>query len=486
MKTSNFLLGLSLLTLGLSTLFASPKIDTSSHRVKTKICVPYQKIGTLLQKDVSRTKNNLTVGCETLDRDYADYDSYKEYLPSLGVKKIRLQGGWAKTEKVKGVYDFAWLDHIINDARARGLTVWLQTSYGNPIYKGGGTPFLKGGMPNSSEGIAAWNNWVDAMAKRYAGKVEWEMWNEPDINKNTTKLATVENNIRTAEIIRKHDPNAKIAALALAKLGAEHLEEYLKILKEKNKMDIFDWVSYHGYEYRPENSYKDVEAMREVLKKYSDKVILRQGENGAPSKGFLGGALTKHNWTELTQGKWDLRRMLGDWGRGIDTSVFSISDMRYAATDAIKIINVKGLLETDENNKVVKIKIAFYAVQNLASIFDILDNRKGDFIASDSYTKDILCAFAYEDNETKKPSFVMWFGDTIPSNMNATMPVDVKLKGGATIKEPVWVDILTGGVYKIPADDVSRDGDTLLVKNLPLYDSPIVVVDKSMVDFLEN
>ena len=59
--------------------------------------------------------------------------------------------------------------------------------------------------------------------------------------------------------------------------------------------------------------------------------------------------------------------MLGDHGRGIWTSCFTISDMHYAATDFIKMLNVKGLLETDEKHNVVKIKTAYYAVQNLVS-----------------------------------------------------------------------------------------------------------------------
>ena len=84
-------------------LLATPKVDTSNDRVKTKIVAPYKKLGVLKPKNVSQTKNNITVGCETLDRDYANYDCYKEYLTHLGARKIRLQGGWAKTEKQKGV-----------------------------------------------------------------------------------------------------------------------------------------------------------------------------------------------------------------------------------------------------------------------------------------------------------------------------------------------------------------------------------------------
>ena len=148
----------------------------SEGRVKTNLAVPYEAIGVLSPKSIHEVKNDLTLGCEVLDRDYADYHQYKEYIVPLGLKKIRLQAGWAKTEKIKGVYDFAWLDSIINDAVGRGIKIWLQASYGNPIYEGGGTPYLKGGWPTSEEGKTAWNRWVEAMALHYKGKVyEWEI-----------------------------------------------------------------------------------------------------------------------------------------------------------------------------------------------------------------------------------------------------------------------------------------------------------------------
>jgi hypothetical protein len=51
-----------------------------------------------------------SVGCETLDRDQARFSVYKDCVGELGVKHARLQSGWAKCEKQKGVYDFAWLD----------------------------------------------------------------------------------------------------------------------------------------------------------------------------------------------------------------------------------------------------------------------------------------------------------------------------------------------------------------------------------------
>ena len=64
--------------------------------------------------------SNWTLGCETLDRDFADFEQYKRFLAPLGIKTIRLQAGWAKCEKEKGKYDFAWLDNIIDYARSQG------------------------------------------------------------------------------------------------------------------------------------------------------------------------------------------------------------------------------------------------------------------------------------------------------------------------------------------------------------------------------
>ena len=43
-----------------------------------------------------------SIGCETLDRDFADFDQFKDYFVELGIGYARLQSGWAKTEKEKG------------------------------------------------------------------------------------------------------------------------------------------------------------------------------------------------------------------------------------------------------------------------------------------------------------------------------------------------------------------------------------------------
>jgi len=122
-----------------------------------------------------------SLGCETLDRDLADWDAYEGYLKPLGIKRIRLQGGWAKTEKEKGVYDFRWLDHIIDSAHELGLVVCLETSYGNRLYEPRAGLGPGGVLPKGEETLKAWDAWVEAMVKHYAPKGVNE-WMRPRFN----------------------------------------------------------------------------------------------------------------------------------------------------------------------------------------------------------------------------------------------------------------------------------------------------------------
>ena len=129
------------------------RLDMSANRVKTPLKVDLPRIGTLRPRSSTEIKaSNWTIGCETLDRDFAKFDAYKEFLAPLGCKTLRLQGGWHKCEKVRGVYDFAWLDAPVDFARAHGIGVILETSYGNKLYPGGGGQDLSCGFPTSEEG----------------------------------------------------------------------------------------------------------------------------------------------------------------------------------------------------------------------------------------------------------------------------------------------------------------------------------------------
>ena len=99
--------------------------------------------------------SNWSIGAETMDRDYTVYANWKKYLGPLGVKKARIQSGWAKTEQKRGQYDWAWVDEIVLDMVNQGVEPWVCLCYGNPIYPGGGDIGLGGGLVASEEALQA-------------------------------------------------------------------------------------------------------------------------------------------------------------------------------------------------------------------------------------------------------------------------------------------------------------------------------------------
>ncbi len=451
-------------------------IDTSEGRVKTPLQIAMPYIGTIKTRNTKQiTTSHITVGCETLDRNLADWDNYKMYLPALGVKKIRLQAGWAKCEKVKGVYNWQWLDSIIDFAAANGLQPWLETSYGNPIYAGGGGTGLLNSLMKSDEAYTAWDRWVEALVTRYKGRVqEWEIWNEPDHHlQNNSPEIIAGLNIRTAEIIKKIQPDARIAGLAFASnRNTEYLDRFLKVIADKGKLSLFEWLSYHSYDFRPEDAYSDekVFALQKVIAKYSSTLKLRQGENGAPSTYIPSYALSNLYWTEYTQAKYDLRRLLGDLGHDIETSVFTIIDIWYKP-----VLNTKGLIQSDTTMMAIRPKVAYYAVQNLAAIFD------GDMVLNKNFSfkqegNESMSVYGFQHKKTGQSIVALWLDGAGVSNLFATKPAEFTVQN-CSFKKPVWVDIITGKVYRIPSSQWKRNGGVSSF-TIPVYDSPVLIAEE--------
>jgi hypothetical protein len=456
---------------------AGPALDRSPARALTPLEPGLRQIGTLAARGAEPpAASNWTLGCETLDRDFADYAQYKEYLVPLGIQTIRLQGGWAKTEKVKGVYDFTWLDAIIDDARGRGLNILLETDYGNPNYEGGGGWDLAGGFPTSPAGLAAWDRWVEAMAVRYKGKVrDWAMWNEPDINKQHTPVDIAAFNIRTAEIIKRVIPEARIAGLSLASSSPKLLEDCLKALAAKGKVDLFHWFIYHGYAFNPDSSYQNVEDLKATLARYSSTAKMRQGENGCPSERATKFALSNHPWTEFSQAKWDLRRMLGDLGHDVESAVFTICDFNHTGRE----INRKGLLRATADKRVEKIKLAYYSVQNVVSVFDATLARVKEPAVAVMYPK-ATASFAYRHVTSGKVLVALWDSSGTPDDSAVTRPAHVVLHG-LRIAEPVWVDLVSGRVYDVPRDRVHIAEGFTIFRDVPVYDAPVLIAERALV-----
>ena len=416
-----------------------------------------------------------SVGGETMDRDYTVYANWKDHVEALGIKRIRLQSGWAKTEKQKGKYDFQWMDDIVFDLQRKGVKPWISLSYGNPVYKGGGGTRLGAQLPTSGEAYKAWRDYIAATVNRYKEVVnEWEIWNEPDSHNSDELYGKLL--LESGKLIKSIQPEAQIIGLAIAGIRPEWAEKVLQYLKKRNGLQYVDMVSYHPYNKNPDDSYPEVQKLQEVVLKYSENIRIFQGENGAPSEFRKTKALRNYAWTELSQAKWALRRMLGDLGRDIPSSYFSMVDMKYPDE-----INRKGLLLIDEDKKVIRRKHAYFALQHLASVFDNKLQRIADY----PYQKNTyhgMSVFAYRTEGTGQQVVTIWFDENIPSDHNSTTAVDFTFPEGQ-VENPVYVDLRTGRVYDITERHWRTEGQIHYFYAIPVYDSPILIADRSAVSF---
>ncbi|MBC7828311.1 MAG: hypothetical protein H7122_11245 [Chitinophagaceae bacterium] len=449
---------------------------------KAQSKMTWKEIGSLKTRDAKDIKSSTwSIGGETLDRDYTDYQSYKKYLGPLGAKRIRLQGGWSKCEKIKGVYEFAWLDSVIPDAASRGVYPWVELSYGNPIYEGGGEAKLAGHIPTSAEALNAWDDWVKAMVNRYKDQVpEWEVWNEPDLNPKHTGEDIGEFYLRTAKIVRSIQPEARLIALGMASVTKlEFVKDFMEHLKQNNGLDYIDILTYHGYSHNPDESYPKIEILRQLVWSYKPSIIFMQGENGAPStpKEVTIGALRDKDWSELTQAKWDLRRMLGDHGRGIATNLFTISDIHYAPGDHMVGVNTKGLLKTNHDKTIERPKLAYKAAQHVFTLFD--DNLKLDSMVHLESSAQNQSYFSYAHKTNGSSIITIWQNEGRPADVYDTKATTLTVEGGQ-FKNPVFVDLITGKIYELPKTTWTKQGKKYIFKELLVPDYPVLIADAKL------
>jgi hypothetical protein len=473
-----------LLALLASVSSAYPVIDDTPTRVQTTLSVDMPLVGTLRPKSVGQiSASRWTLDCGGMDREHADWGAVREYIVPLGIARIRQQGGWARSEKDPGKFDFAWLDRVVFDAKRMGVAVWMELSYGNPAYPGGGGRTLAAGLPTSNGGLAAWDRWVERMAKRYKGVVrDWCVWNEPDIkHAKNDPVSAAGFAIRTAEIVKREIPDASIAAFALTRARADFVEPLVKELKRLGKEHLFTSIAYHHYNANPDDGYEGVEECRSIIAKNTPNLKLWEGEGGTWSEWGGAGALRRMHWTETSQAKYDLRRSLGDLGHGDDTSVFHICDLEYRTSGFHDGLVRYGLLKTTgqaDGFRVLKVKTAYYAVQNAVSVFnDDLISLAGEGTAEISGFKRGV-AYEWRHRESGLPVVVFWDAANVPGNNFTTKLVEVSVSA-PPLSDPVWVDLFTGNAYSIPAKRVKKDGKRT-VYTVPAYDSPAFVADRSI------
>jgi hypothetical protein len=453
-------------------------VAVGETKAKAHRCVTWEKFkaaGPALKQIgwiVSRTSKDIpsspwSIGCETLDRDYAKFSVYKDYVGELGAKHARLQSGWAKTEKEKGKYDFDWLDYHVKGLAEQGVRPWICLCYGNPIY--GSTINLGSGLApvvHSEEALAAWLKYVETTVTRYQASVnEWEIWNEPcGQGKDYAVLV-----LKTAALIKKIQPAAAVLVTAITD---KDRQDVLDALKAANSLDLVDFWAYHPYVTNPDTSYKWVEESQKLLATYSPKYKLYQGEVGCPAILEWTHALSDYPWTEYSQAKWNLRRMAGDRVRNIPCNVFTMIDLKYT-----NMQQSFGMIRSNLLLQFIYKRPTFYAVQHMMGFFDDAVKAVG-LLECETAAKRKPTAAGFEKAGTSVA--LLWYGDKVPSDELALEPADLTIKG-ATFKDPVYVEMITGKVFELAPGSWASEGGNTRLAQVPLWDSPVMLAERAQV-----
>ena len=441
-----------------------------------------RKIGTLKRKtSLEIARSRVSIGFECVDRELIRPEMCYDAIGNSGIKWARVQTGWFRTEKTRGVYDFAWLDDMVDQLLARGVEPWFNVGFGNRLYMPD-TPFFSsvGCVPilYGEETAEAWKAFVTALGRHYRGRVRYyEIWNEGDIRHfwypgepDGARLAELVS--LTGRIIRREVPGALIGTCTSA--GVK--EEYLHALFHALEPGELDFYCLHNYDRCPEHGphaglYR---ASKEALLAAGHThTVLWMGEGGHASWHPEGHwEVREGGGSEHRQAVWQLRRFLLDLNEGTElTSFFQIADMRERAyektSSVIKLPAAQGIL----NGKVYTPKKSYETISRLAVLLS--DGVKSTDAAArvESGSAEEICTVSYLRHG--RPCFAYWqavpLEEERPVRDRCRMAFDEPSAAGR-----VLIDPLDGHVFDI------AEGD-----ELPLGEVPLIVCDKDQYDIDE-
>ena len=464
------------------------------------------------RKSTDIASSRFGVGFETLDRQMWDANQAWPVINDLGVKWARVQTGWARTEKQPGVYEFGWLDEIVDKLIERGVAPWLSISFGNPLYTETDNPAGRGFPPiHTQTERQAWQKYVGALVEHFRNRVtHYEVWNEPDLTSFwlcQPKAADYVDLVRlTAGPLREKQPDAKLIGGAIAWGMTVWSLKFLEDCMKAGLHELVDIITYHGYKSIPErHSAQELPAFQHVLNKYKPSLIYWQGEAGVqsyvPEKAKGVGALSTMKSSEDIQARMLLRRTLLELNNNAAmSSYFHMADFAHYAE--FKETFHYGLVRLVDGSP----KPAFYALQTLATLLcDPMEPALGRTschmsILSDTDDPRATKANTWHSNFVcgDVPVHAWWIpesveADPVIQSAEMTYWIDEDLR----LENPVIIDPVTQHVYSVTWDmdkrtcaetwmdpDPAAEG-VRVFKPLPVSNSPLLMTDRSAVEILE-
>lgn len=446
----------------------------------------------------------LGIGFEKLDRNMFDPHKAYDWVGALGVKWARIQSGWARTEKQKGVYDFEWLDDVVENLTSRGLEPWMCLCYGNALYTPEAAEYFGAvGFPpvRNEEEKEAWANYVRAVVERYLGKIRYyEVWNEPEgggswkydeSGRDYGKFVS-----ETAKIVKSVSSDLKVIGGSVYRYELSYINDALSEMYK----DI-DAVSYHEYTTDEREVAEKSAAFLSLAKSYIPDAEIIQGESGSQSHSFGAGALCNCGWTPRKQAKQLLRHTVADLITDVKfTSYFACVDMVEALgtrnQDGFSSKNngYFGVLEAELDNTgfskgEYRPKPSYYAFQHTASMLgdaepctlpilfskyrNINSGEISPWVRGFDLERHDIISSGFQSKGGMK-AFVYWNpSELLTTEYEGTVSMQIAMLP----KELHLVDFMDGAVYTLPDDMVEDMGSgCYFIHHLPIKDYPMALV----------
>ena len=455
-----------------------------------------KKIGTLKTYKSSEIEDSIvSIGFECLDRKLFNPERCYGPLAESGVKYARVQTGWAVCETERGVYDFKWLDDIVDKLIAGGIKPWFNVGFGNPLYMPNvPNPTAVGCVPlyYGDEATNAWLSFVGALTRHFASRIkEYEIWNESDMKQfwypnNPDADAYARLISITGRVIRENQPDARIGANT-----ASSYFDYVGRLAELLNVGELDFYCLHKYSVFPELEW--FEKVREIgrqFKRRGHNIKLWMGEGGYPSwfpKGHWMHPYPDNDGSERQQAVYQLRRYFQDASLGLErSSFFQMVDMwerpYEKAQEVLKKPAAQGILNGITYTK----KQAYYTISRLGTLLsgavEPLDAFFDYKLEGASRTETVsVQRFCFK--RKNKPMYVYY----LPTDIQKEVDVDYKFSfytlahDVEPIESPVLIDPYNGNVYEIESP---RFWQGIAATGLPIAEYPLIICDCSMYEII--
>jgi hypothetical protein len=291
-------------------------------------------------------------GSSILYNSAADNDRELDAVALTNASWLRVEINWYRIEKSRGVFDWGYLDHIVDAARARNLKVLGMIAFTPDWAREPGTFFTA--PPVNAADFA---QFAVAVVQRYHDRVsDWEIWNEPNYplfwGRSSTDAAGYTELLKAAySAIKTVQPDSTVLAAGLTPTtGDDAPPAYLAAMYAAGAKGYFDAAAMHPYVFPggmsadPQNGWSDVARVHDLMVSNGDgdkKIWMT--EVGAPtSDPSAEGATQQEQIRQISDILWASSQT----GYSGPAFIFSIRDVDTSQRDELED-NFGTLLTSD-------------------------------------------------------------------------------------------------------------------------------------------